>query len=100
MLKLGVEPLQLRGFAIKLGEDPYLCTQHLRNNGHRNVVDRTHLIAAKPVDIAHLNRRNENHRRLLEAGMLADHGGKLEAVQFRHANVEQNDRDLVLQQIL
>ena len=30
--------------------------------------------------------------------MLADHGGEFEAVQFRHADVDQNDRDLVLEQ--
>src|ERR1700730_18774884 len=33
MLKLGIEPLQLRGFAIKLREDSYLRAQHLRNDG-------------------------------------------------------------------
>ena len=31
--------------------------------------------------------------------MLADHGGELEPVQFRHANVEQNNRDFVLEQV-
>ncbi len=31
--------------------------------------------------------------------MIADHGGELEPVQFRHANVEQNDRDFILEQI-
>ena len=31
--------------------------------------------------------------------MLADHGGKLETVQFRHADVDQNDGDLVLEQV-
>src|SRR6267154_3549888 len=48
--------------------------------------------------IADLNCRDENHRRLLEAGMLADHGGDLESVQFRHANVDQNDGDFVLEE--
>ena len=31
--------------------------------------------------------------------MLADHGGKLEPVQFRHADVDQNDRNFVLEQV-
>ena len=31
--------------------------------------------------------------------MLADHRGELEAVQLRHADVDQNDRDFVLEQI-
>jgi len=31
--------------------------------------------------------------------MLADHGGEFEAVQFRHANVDQDDGDLVPEQV-
>jgi len=42
----------------------------------------------------------EYHRRLLEAGMFADHRGQFEPVQFRHANVDQDDGDVVLQQEL
>ena len=99
MFKLGVEPLQLPGLAIKLREDPYLGAQHLRYHRHRNIVDRAHFVATKPVNIADLNGRDEDHRRLLEAGMLADHGGEFEAVQFRHAHVDQNDGDFVLEQI-
>ena len=67
--------------------------------GHRNVVDRAHLVAAQPVDIADLNGGDEDHRRLLEARMLADHGGELESVELRHADVDQNDRDFVLEQV-
>ena len=32
--------------------------------------------------------------------MLADHGRELEAVEFRHADIDQNDRDVVLEQEL
>ena len=32
--------------------------------------------------------------------MLADHRGELEAVELRHADVDQDDRDLVLEQML
>ena len=31
--------------------------------------------------------------------MIADHGGKLKPVQFRHADVDQNDRYFVLEQV-
>jgi hypothetical protein len=31
--------------------------------------------------------------------MLADHGRELEAVEFRHADIDQDDRDFVLQEI-
>ena len=32
--------------------------------------------------------------------MLADHRGELEAVELRHADVDQDDGDLVLEQVL
>ena len=37
---------------------------------------------------------------LLKARMLADHRGELEAVEIRHADVDQDERDLVLEQVL
>ena len=37
---------------------------------------------------------------LLEARMLADHRRELEAVELRHADVDQHDRDVVLEQKL
>jgi hypothetical protein len=52
------------------------------------------------IDLGEMNRRNEDHRDLLEARMLADHRGKLEAVELRHADVHQHDGDLVLEQVL
>ena len=88
VLELGIEPLELPGLAIELGEHLDLGAQHFRHDRHRNVIDRAHLVAAQPVDIADLDRRDEDHRRLLEARMLADHGGELEAVELRHADVD------------
>ena len=99
IFKLGIEPLELTGLAIQLGEHLDLGAQHFRNHRHRNVVDRAHLVAAQPVDIADLDGGDEDHRRLLEARMLADHGGELETVQLRHADVDQDDRDFVLEQV-
>ena len=100
VLEFGVEPFQLAGLAIELGEHLDLGAQHFRHHRHRNVVDRAHLIAAQPVDVADLNRRDEYHRRFLEARMFADHRGKFESVEFRHANVDQDDGDVVLEQEL
>jgi hypothetical protein len=89
----------LPGLAIEFREDLDLGAQHFRNHRHRDVIDRAHLVAAKPVDIADLNGGNEDHRRLLETRVLADHGRELETVQFRHADIEQDDRDFILEQI-
>jgi hypothetical protein len=47
-----------------------------------------------------VNCGNENDRRFAEARMVADHRGELEAVEFRHAHVDENDSDIVLQEEL
>ena len=47
-----------------------------------------------------MDRRDEDDRGLLEARMLADHRGELEAVELRHADVDQDDGDVVLEQML
>ena len=99
VFELGVEPLELPGLAIQFGEHLDLGAQHLRHDRHRNVVDGAHLVAAQPVEIADLYRRDEDHCCFLEARVLADHGGEFEAVELRHADVDQDDRDLVLEQI-
>ena len=99
ILELAVEPLELPRLAVELGEHLDLGAQHFGHHGHGHVVDRAHLVAAQPVDIADLDRGDEDHRRLLEARMLADHGRKLEAVELGHADVDQDDRDLVLEQV-
>ena len=99
-LELGVELLELARLAIQLGEDPDLGAQELRHDRHRHVVDRARLVAAQPVEIGQLDRRDEDDRGRLEARMLADHRRQLEAVELRHADIDQHDRDLVLQQLL
>ena len=53
-----------------------------------------------PVDVADLDGGDEYHRRLLEAGMFADHGRELEPIQFRHADVDEDDGNVVLEQEL
>ncbi len=98
--KLGVEPLELPGLAVKLGEDPDLGAQHLGDDRHRHVVHRAHLVAAQAIHIGQMDGGDEDHRRLLEARMLADHRRELEAVEIGHADVDQNDGDFRLEQVL
>ncbi len=100
IFELDVEALELARLAIELRKHLDLGAQHLRYDGHRNIVDRTHFVAAQPVDVADLYRGDEYHRRLLEAGMFADHRGEFEPVQFRHADIDQDDGDVVLEQEL
>jgi hypothetical protein len=50
------------------------------------------------VGVGNLHARHEDHRQLLEARMLADHGCELEAVDLRHHHVDQDDGDVGLEQ--
>ena len=99
LLELGVEPFELAVLAIEIGEHPHLGAQHLGHHGDGHVIDRAHLVAAEMVNLRQMDRRDEDHRDLLEARMFADHRGKLEAVELRHADVHQHDGDLVLEEL-
>ena len=99
-LQLLVELLELAGLAIELGEDPHLRTQHLGDDRDRNIIDRAHLIGAQAVDIGQVDGGDEDDRRLLEPRVLADHRRQLEAVELRHAHVNQDDGDILLEQLL
>ena len=50
------------------------------------------------VGFGDLDGRDEDEGELLEARMLADHGGQLEAVEARHDDVDQHDGDVGLEQ--
>jgi hypothetical protein len=58
------------------------------------------LIAAQPIEIAHVHRRHEDERGAAIARVLADHPGELEPVELGHLHVHEHHRDLVLQQLL
>ena len=98
--ELGVQLLQRARLAIQLGEDADLGPQDLGHDRHRHVVDGAALVAAQPIELGHHHGRHEDDRRLLAARVLADHRGQLVAVEVRHADVDQDDGDLVLQQRL
>ena len=98
--QLGVQLLELAGLAIQVGEHPHLGAQQFRHHRHRHVVHRARLVAAQQVELAHLDRRDEDDRGALEARMFADHRRQLEAVEVRHDDIDQHDGDLVSQQML
>ena len=99
-LELLINLLQLSRLAIELGKNPDLGAQHLRDHRDRNVVDGAHFIGAQPVDIGQMDGGDEDDRGALEARMLADHRSQLEPVEFRHAHVHEDDRDILLEQLL
>jgi hypothetical protein len=100
VLEFGVQPLELPVLAIEVSEHAHLGAQQLGYDRHRHIVDRAHFVTAQMVDLGEMDRRDEDHRDLPEARMLADHRGELETVQLRHAHVHQDDCDLVPEQVL
>ncbi len=95
-----VQLLELARLAEQFGKHAHFGAQHFRHDRHRHVIDRAHLVAAQPVDVGQMDGRDENDRGLAEARMLADHRRKLKAVEIRHADVDQHDGDVVLEQEL
>ena len=55
LLELAVQGFELTGLAIEFRKHLDLGAQHLRHDGHRNIVDRTHFVATQPVDVADLD---------------------------------------------
>ena len=99
LLQLGVHALELPGLAVELGEHPDLCAQHLRHDRDRHVVDRAHFVAAQTIHLGQMDRRDEDHRSLLEPRMLPDHRGELEAIEIGHADIHQDHRDFRFQEM-
>src|SRR5262249_17038492 len=87
-LKLQIHLLKLAGLAEQFGKYPYLGAQDLGNHRHRNIINRSHLIAAQPIDVGQVNSGYEDDRCFAETRMFANHRGQLEAIQFRHADVD------------
>ncbi len=100
LLELAIQSLRLPRLAVELGEDANFGAQQLRDHRHRDVVHRPGLVALEPVEVGQVHRRDEDDRRLLIARMLPDDLRQLEAVQLRHADVHQHDRDVGLEQKL
>src|SRR5215469_15704487 len=98
--KLGVQGFQLKRVAVQFREDANLCAEQFGVHGDRNVVDRAALVTLQAIEISQVHCRNENDRHPLEARVLADHLSKFEAVEFRHAYVQQNNGDVILEQLL
>ena len=100
LLQFAVEILELAGLAVEVDEHLDLGAQHLGNHRHRDVVDRAHFVAAQMVHLAEQDGGDEDDGDVSEPGVLADHGGELETIQFRHADIDQDHRNVVLEKLL
>ena len=100
LLQFGVEAFQLTGLAVQIDEDLDLGAQQFRYHGNRHIVDAAQLVAPQLIRMRHQHGRDENDGRRLKTRTLADHLGKLETVEVRHAHVDQDQRHLLLEEHL
>src|SRR5882724_12977472 len=85
---------------MKFSEDADLGAQQLGNNWNGNVIDSTAFVAFQAIDVGKMHGGDENDRSFLKSRVLANHFGQFEAVEFGHADIHQQDREVHLQQQL
>ena len=100
LFQLGIEALQLARLAIQIDEHFHLGAQQLRHDRHGHVIDAAELVAAQLIRFGHHHRRDENDGGGLESRVLANHRRELEAVQIRHAHIDEDQGHFVLEQHL
>ena len=96
---LGALATDLLGLAIEVDEDVDLRLQDQRLDRLEDVVDGAGRVAAKDVQVVLVVGGQEQDRDARRARPRPDHGRELEAVDPRHADVEQDDRELVLEDV-
>ncbi len=94
--RLLIELLQLAPLAVQLHQHRHLAAQDLRHHRNRHVVDRAELVALQAVELADVHAGDEDDRRALEARMLVDQAGGLEAIHAGHVHVQQHHGEFVL----
>ena len=105
--QIGVEQLLLlRGLALDLAghreqvdEHRHLGAQHDRLDRLEHIVDRAHRIAAHQMLLLLVDRGEEDDRDALGLLAAADDLGGLVAVHAGHVDVEQDHRELALEQV-
>ena len=89
---------ELAASAGELDEHGHLRAQHVRVVGLQQVVDPACLVAAHDLALMGALRGEEDDRRLAGALARTDQVGELEAVDPRHLHVEQDHREVPVEQ--
>ena len=89
-------PFDFLGHAKQLDEDPHFGAHDVRHDGREEIVHGTQGIALRLVDFIGVG-GNENDRRQGGLFALANISGRLVAVHVRHVDVEEDHREVMLQ---
>ena len=92
-------PLHARGLLVEVHEDPDLGAEDLGVDRGADVVHRPQRVDPRDVLLVVLGGEEDDGRRL-RALALADEGGGLEAVHARHVHVQQDHREVLVQDVL
>ena len=98
-LALGHFPLQGRRLTIQIREHTDFRPQELRNDRRRNIVHRAMFVSLELIEVRQMHSGNEDDRRLLVAGVLADKFCELKSIELRHVHVDEDDGDIGGQQV-
>ena len=91
-------PLQLSGLPVQLDEDCDLRAKHFRIERLEEVVDGTRGVAAEHVPLLLRDRGQEDDRNRLRPFALLDQLRRVEPVESRHLDVEQDAGEVVVEQ--
>ena len=98
LLQARVRVRELGAHLLQLHEDPDLGTQDFGDDRRQDVVDRAERIAFRRLRLVG-ERRYEDDGRMARAAALADQLGRLVSGHPRHVHVEQDDREIPLDQL-
>ena len=91
---------ELPGLPEEIGKHLYLGPQKLGDDWHKNVVDCPVAIPFDPIWVGQRDGGDKNDCSLLKARMIADHPSEFKTVELRHANIAENDSDVLLKEML
>jgi hypothetical protein len=99
-LQLCVEEFVLPGLPEEIGKHPYLGPQKFGDDWHKYVVDRPAAVPFDTIGVGQRDGGNKNDSGLLKARMIADHPSEFKTVELRHADIAENNSDVLLEKLL
>src|ERR1700693_5109176 len=92
LFQLAIETFELAILTMQFSKDAHLGTKEFRNNGNRDVIDRTALVSLDTVEIGKVNGGDKDNCGLLKSRMLAHHVSQFESIDLGHTHVHQHNR--------
>jgi hypothetical protein len=88
------------GLPEQVGKYPHLGQQKLGDDWHMNIVDGPVAVPFDTIGVGQRDGGDKNDCGLLKARMIADHPSEFKTVELRHADIAQNDSDVLFEKML